>query len=310
MKKQKSEILVLFGKGATPHILAVQKELELLGEPATFSNYKDVRFQVGEGGSAKILLGKTNLSQFKVIFFRTTGKKWEEVNLILSYLKERVEKKLVRIVDPVILGGRPYLSMKAHQMFVFHQAGLPVPRTIYGSLKFIKEEVGRVIGFPAVVKRSEGGRGQRVYLAKDQPRLNYLIEELKSQEKEEGKRFLVQEFIANKGDLRILVLGNQILGAIKRVRAKKGEFRNNVSLGGKVYPSKLDKKIKQIALRAAKIAQLSVAGVDIVLRDPDQKPFIFEVNRAPQFKGFMRATGINVPLKLAEYLISLKEQTR
>ena len=196
--------------------------------------------------------------------------------------------------------------MKAYQMFAFQKAGLPVPETIYGRLAFLRQVVGERLGFPAVIKRSEGARGERVFLVRNQKQLDSLMEELRFQEKEEGKRFLAQKFVPNRGDLRILVLGGKVLGAIKRVRQKPGEFRNNVSRGGMAFPFKLTPKLEEIALKAAEIVRLSFAGVDIVLREGDNKPFLFEVNRSPQFKGFAAATGINVADRIAKYLIELK----
>jgi len=309
---QVAEILVLFSKKATRHLRMIEEAIKARGEAVLLSNYYPLNFQVGgeESAPLKLFLGERNLNEFKVIFFRTTGKRWEEANLITAYLQDRVKEGRVKIVDPIILSGRPYLAMKAYQMFEFQRAGLPVPKTIYGCLSFLRQVVSNQLGFPAVIKRSEGARGERVFLVKNQSQLNRLTEELLSQEREEGKRFLAQEFVPNQGDLRILVLGGRVLGAIKRVRQRPDEFRNNVSRGGRAFAVSLTPQLKKIALKAAKIAQLSFAGVDIVLREGDNKPFLFEVNRSPQFKGFAAATGINVADKIAEFLINLKNQVR
>ncbi len=310
--KSKEEILILFSKKATHHLRVIEEAIKARGEAVLLSNYYPLNFQVGEkiDQPPRLFLGERDLKEFKVIFFRTTGKRWEEANLIANYLRDNVKAGSVRIVDPVILEGRPYLAMKAYQMFAFQRAGLPVPRTIYGSLQFLKQVVGDRLGFPAVIKRSEGARGERVFLVQNQAQLNRLVDELLAQEQEEGKRFLAQEFVPNQGDLRILVLGNQVLGAIKRVRQRPDEFRNNVSRGGRAFAVKLTPFLEKIALSAAKIAQLSFAGVDIVLREEDDEPFLFEVNRSPQFKGFAAATGIDVADKIAQYLIKLKNQVK
>ena len=309
MNNKKPEILVLFGGRETRHILVIEEEFKKLKEPVVFSNYKRINFKTGgRTDKPKVFLGDLDLAQFKVIFFRGIGNRWEIANLITGYLQERIDRGEVKIIDPLVVTGDRYRAMKSYQMFAFAQAGLPVPKTLFGRLKFLEKEAGKFFGYPFILKRSEGARGERVYLVNDQKEMKKLAQELLPQETEERKTFLAQEFIANKGDLRVLVMGDKILGAMKRARTRTDEFRNNVSLGGKAEEFKLTPELEVMALKAAYLAKLTLAGVDIVLRHPDQQPFIFEVNRAPQFKGFVKATGVNVPRKIAEYLISLKKE--
>ena len=45
---------------------------------------------------------------------------------------------------------------------------------------------------------------------------------------------MLQEYIPNDGDYRVLVLGEKVLGVMKRVSPNKEEFKNNYSAGGKV----------------------------------------------------------------------------
>jgi len=307
---KKPEILVLYGGAPSKHVLKILKQFKEVDEPVAHGNYRKLTFKAGGDvvGKPKLSINGFNLDDFKVIFFRSIGNRWEKVNLIALYLKERIEHGKVKIIDPLVIGGSRYPSMKVYQMFAFQSNGLPVPKTIFGDLSLLKEKGAKEFGFPFIIKRSEGGRGERVYQVKNQQELDSLIKELTPQEKEEKKTFLAQEFIANQGDLRLLVLGGQVLGTMKRVRRKKGEFRNNVSLGGQASVVKASPELEQMALKAAKITQTSLAGVDIVLRHPDNKPFLLEVNRAPQFKGFVKATGINVPLKIVQFLVKLKKE--
>jgi RimK family alpha-L-glutamate ligase len=116
----------------------------------------------------------------------------------------------------------------------------------------------------------------------------------------------LQEYIKNDGDFRVWVLGEKVLGVMKRSSADKKEFRNNYSAGGNVEVADLPEEVKEIAVKAAKVCGLAVAGVDVAFRDFDvKKPVIWEVNKGPQFKGFMKATGIDVPMEIVKYLVSL-----
>jgi glutathione synthase/RimK-type ligase-like ATP-grasp enzyme len=98
---------------------------------------------------------------------------------------------------------------------------------------------------------------------------------------------------------------------MKRSSQKTDEFRNNYSGGGSVVVADLPEEIKKFAVKAAEVCGLAIAGVDVAFRDYDMsKPVIWEVNKGPQFKGFMAATGIDVPAEIVKYLVSLKKELR
>ena len=95
-------------------------------------------------------------------------------------------------------------------------------------------------------------------------------------------------------------MGGKVLGTIKRT-APKNKWKTNVALGGKAVHIKTSPIVKKLALKATKACNLEFTGVDLMLGDDGW--VVEEVNRAPLFKGFVDATGIDVPDKLAKYLI-------
>jgi len=154
------------------------------------------------------------------------------------------------------------------------------------------------------VKGSGGDRGMRVFKADNLEKLEKLVRELRKTETQDGKRYMLQEFIENDGDYRVLILGEKVLGVMRRFRNDKNEFRNNFSAGGGVEISDLPEGIKKKAIEAAKVCQIMVAGVDVMVRN-DGSYVILEVNKGPQFWGFMKATGIDVPKEIVKFLVSL-----
>jgi RimK family alpha-L-glutamate ligase len=157
-----------------------------------------------------------------------------------------------------------------------------------------------------VIKGSGGHRGGSVYKADNERELNKVVGELRPTEIAEGRRYLAQEFIKNSGDYRVIVLGDRVLGAMKRSAQVVGEFRNNFSRGGTVELAKLDEETERLCVKAAKACGLWVAGVDLVFADDDkERPMFWEVNRGPQFWGFMKATGIDVPREIVKFLKNL-----
>lgn len=319
--KNKTKIALFFGGKISQHLVMIRKAAKKLGVDLDLVSYNRVCFDsqekrvkirgnLGRWGSAEEWI---NLGDYDVLFFRTTGKHWEEVDLVVREVK-LMEGKKPEIVDPIILNGKPSMACKAYQMLALGEAGIDVPRSIYGSLwylyEFMKENSGSdEFFFPVIVKGSGGDRGTRVYKADSLEEMEILVRDLRKTETEEGKRYMLQEFIPNDGDYRVLVLGTKVLGVMKRSSQNKEEFRNNYSAGGKVEVAELPEEIKQLAVRAAEICGLAVAGVDVAFRDNDRtRPVIWEVNKGPQFKGFMASTGIDVPREIVKYLVSLKNE--
>jgi RimK family alpha-L-glutamate ligase len=325
------EIVIFYGGKKSKHLVMLKKAGEKLKVRVNLISYNKISFDTKFPFDLSI---SQMIKQTKVVFFRTTGKHWEEVNLIVDWLKENNPK--CKIVDPLVKKGRPSDACKARQMVELTKNKIEVPRTIYGSLwslyyfmdnlsqdNFSKNNQGCVLkkifqnkftncsknlemDFPVILKGSSGDRGTNVFKINDLEQLEKKIRELRKLEIEGGKRYMLQQFIPNDGDYRILVLGNKVLGAMKRSSSDfEKEFRNNFSVGGKVEIVEIPNSIKKLAIRAAKVCGLLVAGVDVVYREGEvKKPVIWEVNKGPQFWGFMEATGIDVPREIIKFLMS------
>lgn len=338
MKNKK--IALFFGGKVSRHLKLLKEAAKKLNVHLDLISYNQVCFDT-ETNLIKIRKSKNaeseekkwiNIENYDVFFFRTTGKHWEEVNLILDSAKENIKNGKTIVVDPLVEKGRPSDACKAYQMLELKKAGIDVPKTVYGSLWYLYEVMNRnqnplslcdislekgdfskntitssFFSFPIIIKGSGGDRGTRVFKANNLEELERLVRTLRKSETEEGKRYMLQEYIPNDGDYRVLVLGEKVLGVMKRSSQNKAEFRNNYSAGGKVEIADLPEDIKKLAIKAAKVCGLMVAGVDVAFRDFDiKKPIIWEVNKGPQFKGFMEATGIDVPSEIVKFLANLK----
>lgn len=303
---------MFFGGKITKHLRLIKEAANRLdaefngGVKLDLVSYNRVVFDTESG---KIMIrgglksGKVwkNVDNYDVLFFRTTGKHWEEVDLVINGIKSDAV-----VVDPLVEHGKPSRACKAYQMLVLKKAGIDVPRSVYGSLMFLKGKASDFFGFPAIIKGSGGDRGTRVFKVDDQTELDELVLRLRLSEIKEGRRYMAQEYIENDGDYRVVVLGDKVLGVMKRSCSGESEFRNNYSVGGSVKTADLSDEIKELAVRATKTCGLLVAGVDIVFRDYDKsKPVIWEVNKGPQFSGFMKSTGIDVPREIVKFLVNL-----
>jgi ribosomal protein S6--L-glutamate ligase len=154
-------------------------------------------------------------------------------------------------------------------------------------------------GAPVVIKLLEGTKGIGVVLAETNKSAEGLINTFRSL----NANILVQEYIkeAKGRDIRCFVIGDEVVASMER-RAEEGEFRANIHLGGKAHLIDITPEERIMAIEAAKIVGLDVAGVDLVRSDYGSK--ILEINSSPGLEGIETATGINVADKMIQFLES------
>lgn len=136
---------------------------------------------------------------------------------------------------------------------------------------------------PVVVKPRFGSGGQGVTLCEDEEALCDALSRLSSVPWFEQQGVLVQELVPPQGyDLRILVAGQRIVGAIFRIAAA-GEWRTNIALGGSRRPvADPPQQACEIALAAARAAGAALVGVDLV-QDGLGDWTVIELNGAVEF---------------------------
>ncbi|MDY7020238.1 MAG: 30S ribosomal protein S6--L-glutamate ligase [Cyanobacteriota bacterium] len=187
-------------------------------------------------------------------------------------------------------------KLRCLQLLAREGIGLPVSGFAH-STKDIDGLINTVGGAPLVIKLLEGTQGIGVVLAETYQAAKSVIEAFRGL----NANILVQEFIAEaKGsDLRCFVVGDRVVASMKRQGAE-GEFRSNLHRGGKAEKVKLTPEERSTAVRAAKIMGLKVAGVDLLRSN--HGPVIMEVNSSPGLEGIEKATEIDVPTKIIEFL--------
>lgn len=187
-------------------------------------------------------------------------------------------------------------KLYAHQILA--AAGVPFPKTVLARQPSDVAKMVRLVGGPPVVlKLMSGTHGKGVMLGKDLDEIQATLETVWAL----NETLLIQEYVGRRQpgtDIRIIVVGGRVLGAMKRV-AKLGRFRANVHQGASVEEHPLNEELEWLALQAAEAMGLDVAGVDIVEDAAGYK--VIEVNSAPGFEGFERATGVNVAGAIVRY---------
>lgn len=187
-------------------------------------------------------------------------------------------------------------KLRALQILSRKGIGLPVTGFAH-STRMTKELIEIVGGAPLVIKLLEGTQGKGVVLAETQKAAESVIDAFRGLE----AFFLVQEFIKESAgvDIRAFVINDKVVAAMTR-KAKAGEFRSNLHLGGTSEIIKLSPEERSTALRAAKAMGLGVCGVDILRSN--HGPLVMEVNSSPGLEGIEKATGLDVAGKVIEFI--------
>ena len=155
------------------------------------------------------------------------------------------------------------------------------------------EGLAETIGFPMVVKDCFGSFGQQVRLIKN---MNDLRKEAES-----GVPRIFQEYIECNGeDVRIEVVGGNVIAAVKR-KAPEGDFRSNASNGGVMIPYEPTDEEKSLAIEASYAVQADFAGIDII--NTNDGPVVCEVNSNAHIMNLKNATGIDASVPILEHII-------
>lgn len=187
---------------------------------------------------------------------------------------------------------------KLRAMQLLSRKGMGMPVTAFAHSSKMKQDIIRLVGgAPLVIKLVEGTQGKGVILAETDNAAESLIEAFRNLD----AYFLVQEYIkeAQGADIRCFVIGNKVVASMMR-KAKAGEFRANLHLGGTASSVKLTPEERKAAIKAASIMGLNVAGVD-VLRS-NHGPLILEVNSSPGLEGIERASVKDVAAIMVDYI--------
>ena len=187
-------------------------------------------------------------------------------------------------------------KLRCLQILSRHKIGIPKTNFV-SSKKDVLPAIERVGGAPVVIKLIEGTQGIGVLLAESVKSAEAIIELLQSQKQD----VLVQKFVAeSKGrDIRAIVVGDQVVGAMRRV-AQGQEFRSNVHRGGRTEAVELDEKYQRAAVRAAQILGLRIAGVDML--EGNTGPQIMEVNSSPGLEGIEACTKLDIAGAMIDYI--------
>lgn len=124
------------------------------------------------------------------------------------------------------------------------------------------------------------------------------------------KHFYLEKFVNyDNSDYRVDIVDGQFIGCYGR-KAPEGSWKTNITSGGSIMMRKADDDLIQLALDAAKVTNLEIAGVDIIYDLDREQYVVLEVNGIPAFATpDQEKLGLNFNKKKIETIVNLIERT-
>lgn len=171
---------------------------------------------------------------------------------------------------------------KIKQTAMFELLGIPHPRTRVYYGKRQKTAITDHFTLPFVAKIPRGSAmGRGVYLIE---KYGDLLDYLKLTD-----TAYIQEYLPSDRDIRVVIIGKQIVHAYWRI-APENDFRCNIAVGGRVSLDRIPPEAIDLALHTARTCRWDDVGIDICQYEGDF--FVLEANMKYGREGFRQA-GIN-----------------
>jgi RimK family alpha-L-glutamate ligase len=218
-----------------------------------------------------------------------------------------IELERLSALDVEVL-NRPSALVASHDKLLTARAlrlsGLPHPHTwlIAEGMPTPAPEL------PLVLKPRFGSWGRDVVLCRTAAELDAALERIALRPWFRDQGVLAQELVPPVGwDLRVVVAGGRVVGAARRVAAP-GEWRTNVSLGGRSEPVAPPPLARTLALAAASAVRGDLVGVDLL---PTQTGYVIsEINGAVDFRPYYAFDGEDVYVESVLELLRIARDRR
>lgn len=148
--------------------------------------------------------------------------------------------------------------------------------------------------YPVVVKSRDGFGGAEVFLCRTKDEVIHAIAQLKD------KEIIAQPYIeSNNEDVRVFMLGEEVLGAVKR--RGKNSFKSNYTLGGEIEKYELTTTQIKIVQKISRALKSDYIGIDFLLTNNGQF-LLNEIEDPVGARSLYTTTSINVAKHVVTYI--------
>jgi ribosomal protein S6--L-glutamate ligase len=216
------------------------------------------------------------------------GEKIKDIDIIIPRIGASLTQYGAAVIQHFDIQGVPSLLSstalirsrdKLRSLQYLSKSGIGIPKTVFArhpKAEDVKQLINEIGTTPVILKLLESTHGNGVIKADSVSSAKSALEAFSGIKKD----IIIQEFIeeANGKDLRVIVVGGEIVAAMERTGAD-GDFRSNMHKGGSAKKIELNKKTEMAAIESVKLLGLTVGGVDLL--EAERGPLVIEVNSSP-----------------------------
>ncbi len=233
----------------------------------------DLIISVGDGDfSIYDTYNKCELRNYDTLILRGHG--FAAATDVVGTISEYAHLHAMSIInDYKVIRNLSKLLQATH----FFISDLPVARTVYVNPAVLRAGPELDWTFPSIMKATNGSHGNDNYVVHSHEEVQAISHDNPT------KRFVLQRFVPNKGDYRVLIVGDEVL-VIGR-SAMEGSHLNNTSQGGEAVLIAVEELPKDAIEQSKRIMDrfgMTIAGVDILVDDVTGDYSFLEVNAQPQ----------------------------
>src|SRR5919206_2072700 len=213
------------------------------------------------------------------------------------YISRIFEAHGIPVVNPSQVAercGDKYVTSQ-----ILAQNGIPTPR-VY--MAFDEDSALRAIeamGYPCVLKPVIGSWGRLLAKVENREMAETLIEH-KATLGVNHQVFYIQEYIDKPGrDIRAFVIGEEAICAIYR---SSENWITNTARGGIATNCPVTDEIAELCQRAARAVGSGLLALDLF--ETENGLTVNEINHTMEFRNSITTTGVNIPQKMVEYVVS------
>ena len=163
------------------------------------------------------------------------------------------------------------------------------------------------MGYPVVLKPAVGSWGRLLAKVNDREAAEAILEHKETLGSYHHSIFYIQEFVDKPGrDIRSFVVGEETICAITRSSA---HWITNTARGGQSANCPVTPEIDNLSRAAAQAVGGGVVAVDL-LETRDGRLLVNEVNYTMEFRNSIMPTGVDIPSRIVDYVLSVGEAGR
>jgi len=182
---------------------------------------------------------------------------------------------------------------------ILAQNGIPTPRVYMAFDEDSALKAIEAMGYPCVLKPVVGSWGRLLAKVGNREMAEALIEH-KATLGVNHQVFYIQEYIDKPGrDIRAFVVGDEAICAIYR---SSENWMTNTARGGIATNCPVTDAIAELCQRVAQVVGGGLLALDLF--ETENGLTINEINHTMEFRNSISTTGVNIPQKMVEYVVS------